>query len=214
MIFKITPVVKDELLENIYNESMKDLKDFYEINWIENCPSINIVEDRKTINLMKGKQTEDWLVGWSNGNAVYILNKDNLETESNHKYEPEKYHALIKHELSHSFYNILSGGTHKPVWLCEGVAIHTSGQNKFKKQPIKFKEFLQFYENGGSGVYKESGFFVQFIVEKFGKEKLLDLIKRSKNTNSESEFNSLFAKEYGFGLNYNAINKVYKEDMK
>lgn len=209
MIFKITPV-KDDLLENIYNESMKDLNDFYEISWIENTPSINIVDDRKIINLMKGKQTENWLVGWSNGNKVYILNRDNLEKESSHKYNPEKYYALIKHELSHSFYDILSENTHKPIWLCEGVAIHTSGQNKFRKQPIEFKEFLQFYEHGGSGVYEESGFFVEFLVKKFGKQKLLDFIKELKNVKTETKFNKLFIKEYGFNLNYDEINKNYK----
>lgn len=141
------------------------------------------------------------------------MNKDNLETESNHKYDPEKYNALIKHELSHSFYNILSGNSHKPVWLCEGVAIHTSGQNKFKKQPVEFKEFLQFYENGGNGVYGESGFFVQFIIEKFGKEKLLNLVKESKKIKSEEEFNQISSKEYGFGLNYDEINRIYKNSV-
>ena len=212
MIFKITPI-KDELLEKIYSESMKDLGVFYEINWIENTPSINIVDDRKTINLMKGRRTEEWLVGWSNGNKVYILNRDNLEKESNHKYDPERYSALIKHELSHSFYEVLSNNIHKPVWLCEGVAIHTSGQNKFKKQPVEFKEFLKFYEIGGSGVYEESGFFIQFLIEKFGKEKLLNLIKSSKNTKTEEEFNELFTREYGFDLNYSEINRIYTESI-
>lgn len=212
MIFKITSI-KDELLENIYIESMKDLKDFYEINWVENTPSINIVNDRETINLLKGRQTEDWLVGWSNGNKVYILNRDNLEKESNHKYDPEKYHALIKHELSHSFYNILTGGNYKPIWLNDGVAVYISGQNKFKKQPTEFKKFLQFYENGGSGVYDESGFFVEFLIEKFGKEKLLGFIKNLKSVNTESEFNELFTKEYGFGLTYDEINKIYRENV-
>jgi len=213
MIFKITSI-KDELLEKIYNELMKDLNDFFELNWVENTPSINVVDNRETINIIKGRQTEDWLVGWSNGNKVYVLNRDNLEKESNHKYDPEKYCALVKHELSHSFYDIISNNTHKPIWLCEGVAIYTSGQNEFKRQPIEFKEFLKFYENGGSGVYEESGFFVEFLVQKFGKQKLLNLIKESKNAKSEAEFNELFCKEYGFELEYEEINNEYKKFIK
>src|SRR3990167_8310475 len=45
------------------------------------------------------------------------------------------YHSLIKHELSHLFYKILSAGKQGPVWLSEGVAIYTSGQNKLKTKP-------------------------------------------------------------------------------
>jgi len=212
MILKITSA-EDKFIEETYDESMKDLNNFYEINWIRNTPTIVIAEDRKTINIMRQKETPDWNVGWINSGTGWacVLDRNNLEKESSHKYKPETYKATIKHELSHLFYRILCGGINKPNWLWEGTAIYTSGQNKFKRQPSEFKEFLEFYEKSGSGVYYESGFFVQFLVEKFGKQRLLNLIKKSKDAKTEVEFNELFAKEYGFKLNYNEINKNYKE---
>lgn len=205
MIFKIQHI-KDDLLEKIYIDSMKSLNDFYEINWAHHLPTITIVDDRETINALKGEKTENWIIGWTNGSQIYILNKDNFEKESDHKYNPDEYPTLIKHELSHCFYNILSNYNHFPSWLGEGVAIYTSGQNNSKNKPGKFTEFLEFYNHGGKGVYSESGFFIQVLVEKFGKQKLLDLIKGLKNIKTKEEFERLFAKQYGFNLTYDEIN--------
>ncbi|MDP2642041.1 MAG: hypothetical protein Q8P21_02000 [bacterium] len=188
---------------------MKSLNDFYGINWIHHTPIIFVVDNRETINLLKGEKTEDWLVGWANGSQIYILNKDNFEKESDHKYKLDEYYALIRHELSHCFYNILSSYNYFPYWLSEGVAAYTSGQNKFKNKPEKFSEFLDFYDRGGKGIYKESGFFVQDLVEKFGKQKLLDLVKRLKNIKTKEGFDELFTKQYGFNLAYDEINLCY-----
>lgn len=207
MILKIHHI-KDAFLEKIYTDSMRDLNDFYEINWVRNTPTIVIVEDRKTINIMRQEETPDWNVGWINGNMGWacVLDRNNFEKESSHKYKPETYKATVKHELSHLFYGILCGRANKPDWLWEGTATYTSGQNKFKKSVTKFKEFLEFYEKSGGGVYYESGFFVQFLVEKFGKQKLLDLIKSLKNIKTKEELEQLFSKQYGFNLTYNEIN--------
>lgn len=205
MIYKIIQQ-EDDFLEKIYRESMDDLNVFYEINWKHHLPKIIVVDDRKTIDLLKWEETENWVIGWAEAKTVYVLNRDNFEKESNHKYNPDKYAALIKHELSHLFLNILSGGHGKPVWLTEGFAIYTSGQNKFNKKPTDFKKFLEFHNNGGEGVYAESGFFVQALVEKFGKQKLLDLAKELKNKKTKEEFGQFFSKEYGFDLSYDEVN--------
>ena len=205
MIFKISPI-KDDLLEKIFKESMDDLNAFYEINWKHDPPKIIIIDDRKTIDNMKGKATEDWLIGWSEGRTIFILNRDNLEKESDHKYNIRTYSAFIKHELSHSFYGIISEGRQKPIWINEGFAIYTSGQNEFKKKPAEFKSFIGFYEHGGKEVYAEAGFFIQGLVEKFGKKKLLDFVKGMKNSSTKEEIEKYFAKEYGFNLTYSEIN--------
>lgn len=206
MIYKAIPF-EDNFIENTYKKSLDELNNFYEIGWVHHLPKIVIVDDRKTINLLRGEKTEDWLTGWSEGQNVFFLNKDNFEKESNHKYSPDTYSALIKHELSHSFFKVLSSGQSKPIWLNEGVAIYISGQNDFKKKPSVFSNFLEFYDNGGKKVYSESGFFVQALVEKYGKQKLLDLIKELKKIKSKEEFENYFKKEYGFKLSYEEINK-------
>ncbi|MDP7520900.1 MAG: hypothetical protein QF567_01555, partial [Candidatus Pacearchaeota archaeon] len=149
-----------------------------------------------------GKETEEWLVGWVNGNMVYMLSDKNYETESNHKYSDEEYFALLKHELAHCFSNVVSGFTQKPIWLLEGISIFLSGQLKLKTKPEKFSQFIEFFENGGKGVYSESGFAVEFLVQKYGKEKILQLLKKAKKSNSKKDFADLFKSIYDFELKY------------
>jgi hypothetical protein len=207
MIYKATPV-KDNLLEKVYSESMTSLNEFYEIDWVYGLPKIITISDRKTINLLRQRKTEAWEVGWAEGKSVYVLDRENFEKESDHKYSDETYRALVKHELSHCFYHILSNQEHKPIWLNEGVAIYTSGQNKFKKKPTEFKKFLQFYDEGGGSVYFESGFAVESLVKKYGKAKLLELIKRLENIRSKEEFDVLFKTIYGFESTYENFNSL------
>jgi hypothetical protein len=169
------------------------------------------VKDRKSIDLLKGEKSEPWVVGWVEGNKVFILDYNNFSTESDHKYSPETYYSLLKHEISHAFYRILSGGNMKPVWLCEGVAIYTSGQNREKRPVECLKEFLGFYENGGKGVYAESGFAVYLLVKEFGKQKLLDLIKGLKSVSSQKYFTDFFVQTYGIEPTYKKFNELLKK---
>jgi|ERR1035437_3093164 hypothetical protein len=210
MIFKITPE-NNEYYEKILKESMDILNTFYEIHWVHHLPKIIVVDDRKSIDLLQSEKTEPWQIGWAEGRSVYVLDKDSLEKESDHTYTPETYHSLIRHEISHTFYSIVSGGNRKPIWLCEGVAIYTAGQNVEKTKPTEFKTFLDFYNNGGSGVYAESGFVVQLLVEKFGKDKLLELIKGLKSVDTSDTFEKFFEKIYGFLPTYEKFNGLYRQ---
>ncbi len=207
-IFRIN-AAKEDYYENILKKSIDDLNSFYGINWVHHLPRVVIVPDRATIDMLKSEKTQSWVVGWSDGRTSYVLDKDNLEKESSHKYKPDTYFALLKHEVSHNFYHIVSGGQYKPMWLCEGVAIYTSGQNKEKKKPNKFSSFLEFTDKGGEGVYTESGFVVQLLVDKFGKPKMLELIKNLKSVGQGKTFDALFNDIYGFALSYEEFNKLY-----
>lgn len=197
-------------LDQIYGRAMKELNEFYGINWVHHTPILAVVKNRKAIDSIRGRKTENWLVGWINMSTriVYVLDRHNMEKESCHKYSPESYFRLIKHELSHCFSSIISDRNTRPDWLWEGLAIYTSGQNLEKKTPEKFKNFLEFYDKSGEGVYAESGFAVQILVEKFGRHKLFRLIKKLNNIKSKSDFNSLFKTIYGFKPSYTEFNKL------
>jgi hypothetical protein len=210
MIYKLIEQ-KDKFIKKIYTESMRDLGQFFGINWAYGRPNIIITESRKQIDQLKDIKTETWVVGWSSGNLIYILDRKNLEKESNHKYTKESYIALLKHEISHAFYSITSKGKTNPRWLCEGVAIYTSGQNKFKKPITKFSNFLDFYDNGGGDIYYESGFAVEILVKKYGKKKLLKLIADLGVVKSKNDFINLFEKIYGFLPNYENFNSFLKK---
>jgi hypothetical protein len=207
MIYKLKEQ-KDKFIEKIYKDSMKDLSKFYGVNWTYGRPNVIIPKSRKQIDQLKDTKTERWVVGWSSGQFIYVLDRKNYNKESSNKYSPLHYAATIKHELSHAFYNIKSKGKNTPRWLCEGVAIYTSGQNKFKKRPIKFSNFLDFYENGGREIYSESGFVVEILIKKYGKNKLLKLITDLNIVKSEKDFTHLFKKIYNFLPNYKEFNSL------
>ena len=122
--------------------------------------------------------------------------------------EPEQYRALIKHELSHAFYNILSKGEIGPVWLREGVAVYASGQNRYTVRPSAFNKCLEFYHHEGKEVYVESGYVIQLLVDTFGKEKLFDLVRNTKDTKSPEEFSRLFESIYGHAPTYALFNEL------
>lgn len=207
MVFKIDKISNSKL-DNVYENSMKELDSFFGLGWKYNRPNIVLVPDRKTIDALKGKKTEEWVVGWVSGNTVYMLSDKDYETESNHKYSDYEYFALLKHELAHCFSHIVSGFIQKPIWLLEGISIFLSGQLKLKTKPEKYSKFLDFYENSGKGVYSESGFAIEFLIYKYGKDKLLELLKRSKEVNSKEDFADLFKSIYDFELTYDNFEVI------
>lgn len=184
---------------------MKNLEDFFQFKWVVNKPRVFTVSNRQTFDEISGEKTESWVVGRSQGGNIFLLDKENFEKESNHIYRENYYVALLKHELCHLFYWTVCRGYTKPRWLNEGICTFTSGQLELKKRPDKIDEFLDFYDvitKGEKMVYDECGFVVEWLINKHGKEKLLELIKRSKDYQSEEKFKELFEEIYKFKLSY------------
>lgn len=201
--------IQDALVEGVYKKAINDLNKFFEFNWAVNLPQIIIVNDRKTIDFLHRKETPQWLEGWSTReyNRVFILNRKNLEKESSHKYSKEDYSALIQHELSHQFYSAVTKGNGMPVWLNEGIAAYTSGQTKLRKDKLeRFSNFLEFYDKSGKEIYAEAGFAVRVLIEKFGRSKLVKLVKSLERGMPKNVFESNFKKIYGFKPNYKTFN--------
>ena len=195
-------------IERFYKEAMESLGEFYGINWKVGMPVILLLESREDIDKIKGRKTEDWVVGFTDGSkkCLFLLSPETYEKESSHKYSEEEYSALIKHELSHLYSRILYEG-YIPVWLVEGIAIYSSGQLSLKRRPKELKNFLEFFDKGGSGLYEEAGFAVEVLIKQFGKEKFLNFYKELRNIKSEEELKVLFKKNYGKDLNYKFFNK-------
>lgn len=209
MIYKIQ-AASDPLIENAYKKAMAELNEFFGINWTKNCPRVFVMDSRKTIDALHNEKTADWIIGWSEKNDIFLLDNEKMETESCHKkFSEQKYTMHIKHELSHAFYKILAGQGGFPRWLWEGTSIYTAGECEVKPKPDKFTDFLDFYEPGATvGVYREAGFAVKALVEKFGKEKLLGLIKSLKEVKTKPEFEAKFKEVYGFDLTYKEFNNL------
>ncbi len=164
-----------------------------------------VVNDRDTINILHGEETGEWIVGWiAGGNIVFVLNKDKFGEHSVHKYDADDYYKLIKHELAHLFFKVITGGKTGPKWLWEGVSIMVSGQAEKWVKPAEFKGFLD-----GKDVYIELGYALQLLTEKYDKDKLLQFLKAYKGF--DGDISVLFKETYGFDLNYSSFNSLLKQ---
>lgn len=203
-IFKVTQI-ENQQLEEYYDRAMKELIEFFGIKWVRNRPGVFMVDDRDTINSIWGTETDDWVVGWINGGEmVFVLNKDKFEGNTTHKYNDEDYYKLIKHELAHLFFKIATGNKTGPKWLWEGVSILVSGQAEQWGKPKEFKGFLE-----GKDVYKESGYALLLLVNKHGKDKLLEFLKTYKDFSGDLSI--LFKKTYSLELSYDTFNDLLKQ---
>lgn len=206
MPFKLQ-LVKDDFIDSLYSRAMEDLKNFYGLRWERNTPKVFIVPDRQTINALQDRETEPWFVGWADNRNVYLLDRENFESDSNHKYSDNEYRQLLKHEISHMFFKIIVGSS-KPRWLNEGISLCVSGQIAERKQPAKFKNFLDYYDKTDSGIYKEAGFVVKALINKFGKKAFAGFLKRIKGVQTEEAAASVFKEVFGLDLDYPSINAL------
>lgn len=202
-IFQISTNPNEEL-ENIYAQAMVDLNDFFQIKWVRNRPKVCVVPNRETIDALRDQETPKWLVGWDSDNFVFVLSKSSFETDSSHPYTDEDYKMLIKHELAHAYFRIATGGRTQPKWLWEGVSILASGQVEKWKKPEAFKTFLD-----NNDVYTEAGYALSLLTNKFGKEKLIQLLKGYKSFSGD--FSNIFRDVYQLELNYDTFNSLIQK---
>lgn len=200
----------DPVLDELVRRSCVEFNDFFETGWTRNTPKLFVVPDRATINALRETETEDWIIGWAHGTFIFVLAREKFTSESSHP-EPTdaRYHALIRHELIHVFFQHVTGG-YVPIWLNDGLCIALSGQLAEKPRPEKFTSFLDFHDSGGKGgLYDESGFAARLLIRHFGREKLLQLLRGIRDAGpglSPEKFASLFTATYGVPLEYGTFD--------
>lgn len=208
MVLKICLSENYHELDEFFEKSFNELKEYFNFKWNRNIPLLILIETRKEMDLLEGRKTEDWCRGTTKGRLVFIFSPESLNKETCHTYEKNDYLRVIKHELVHVFTSTILKNKYLPTWFWEGLAVYLSGQNKFMQRLKEFKEFLEYYNQGGSGVYYESGFAIELLINKLGKEKLMDLIFSWKNISNKKEFDDAFKKIYGFKPTYKNFNKL------
>ena len=200
-----------------YEKAMKKLSEFFGIEWTQNRPKVFLVANKKTMKDLRDGKVASWVQGWRDSKAfsVYVLDTKKGKKRSKIDY----YLSGLLHEIAHLFFlKLAKVDEPRPIWLWEGVSLFLDGHTKQSKwnpniPPKKFEGFLKYYDKHKllgkeqeQGVYRESGFAVEFLIKNFGKKKLFDLIKSLKDTKTKAEFAKKFKKIYGFELNYNNFN--------
>jgi hypothetical protein len=206
MIFS---TVSDPLVQNAIDCGLKELNEFWGTGWNRNTPNAFIFNSREEIDAYWGYKTEKWLKGWTHESDICLLAFDKFETEAERIFSKEEYEMLIKHEMCHLFYGITSEKKRVPKWLIEGLAVFLSGQLESKKRPESFSSFLDYYSKEGKGVYGESGFVVELLINKFGRDKVVQFVRQMKDVKDEEGVGVRFRGIFGIDLTYEALNDLY-----
>ncbi|HOS88836.1 MAG TPA: basic secretory protein-like protein [bacterium] len=207
MIFKIQKF-EDPILEKLYSQALEELENFFQFKWEKNTPKLIVIDDRDTINAVYGKPTENWMVAWAEDTRnIFILSRENYEKYSSHKYSEGEFYKLIKHELSHMFYKLITF-TDKPRWLNEGISTYISGQLDNTKPLQEFKVFLDYFDKTDAELYKESGYLIKLLMDKFGKDKISQFIKSLKGVKDPETTAKIFQDIFGVQLSYDVLNEL------
>jgi len=197
-IYKIT------LWNEDLSETIKKLEEFFEINAPEF--ELIVIDSREELDLLYGKKTENWTAGFAGFNRIGFIRPDKLEALSIHK--KESHPKRMIHEMSHLFYNKCSDDSRRPAWLNEGLASYLADQ---KGKEFSLEEKIaapDFFADQGQLVYRVGYYTVKTLLDKFGKDKLLELIKRMTKDINEEDFNKHFFEIYGFEFTKEELRKV------
>lgn len=152
--FKIHSVKDNKKLIKFLNSTRKELEKFFNIKI--RPVNIFLLDSRDQIDQIRQEKTETWLVGWTKGNNIFILDPQKFTKESSHK-DTKDFWRVLKHEYTHIAIKKFCGHD-KPRWLHEGLCCYLAKQIKRKPTKNEALKVFEYYQNGDSQVYA-IGFF-------------------------------------------------------
>jgi hypothetical protein len=152
------------------------------------------------------KNTMNWSVGTSLGKeGLVIFHPSIYEQVSEDTHKLEDYPRLMTHEMTHTFQKNLYDYS-DPIWLDEGVAGNVSEQVMYNA-PLKtdrIKSFDQLHKPSGFYTpptgYLQANRFTEYLINTFGKDKILTLLKDLQPKEDYSDFCTKFKQVYGIDL--------------
>ncbi len=179
-------------LTNYLEFIKKDLENFFNIKIKQ--PNIFLLNSRKEIDKIYGQKTKSWLTGWVRYGTIFILNPKNYTKESCHK-NILHFWQTLKHEYCHLYFDQLAGIS-CPRWLNEGLACYLAGQVKKEPKDKDLLKIFNYYSKIDRYIYNISYFWVKLLIKKFGRNKILKLIKSLHPNLSEKHFSNIFYKTF------------------
>src|SRR3972149_3303125 len=179
------------------NETLTFLKEFKikPINF-----KIYLIYSREQYDKKVKRSSERWEIANTSGSSFIILHPDVIENETSHK--KEEFEQILTHEFTHVITNSINPNFLS--WISEGVALNIAGQNHFSKYVNKsnadyfIKNSLYTNVDNQDFVthegYEISYWLVRYILEKYGKEKFLSLIKVENDISSKDKLKEIFGK--------------------
>lgn len=141
-----------------------------------------------------------WTVSWIPENyLIYIFSPAVFQKETSHS--EGNFIKVLTHEIAHIFIREIYK-IKKPRWLIEGLADYISGKNFSNvklKEIIDFGDLHNFNDFHKYNAYNQSGLFVKYLLDEFGKDKLFSLLSVPMHSNDDfGTFCKIFEEVYGF----------------
>lgn len=168
------------------------------------------LEKREELNQIEGTKTPEWVVGGNYGDEnIYLFAYEVFDKVSLHS--KKDFFPTLVHEIAHIYSN--NGFYfHLPQWLNEGISVVVARQDLNATNLIDFKSVLKSYSEEDWQVYHpytESGLFVNYLIKKFGKDNLFDLLRLLDSLESRETFEEKFNQVYE-----NSVQKIFEEFLK
>lgn len=156
---------------------------------------IKLVYSREEFNKIWGSKTPDYVSAFAKNDNIVIFAYGIFDKET--RWGKDKFQETLIHEINHLFYQELRDDEYDPLWLSEGLATFMQhGKKKFNykdKLEISKEVLNQSFEDMTIESYQIFTLFVEYLVFKFGEEKILELIRGLKG---KKELSYLFEKIY------------------
>lgn len=157
---------------------------------------IKLVYSRQEFNKLWGSETPAHISAFTKNDNIVIFSSGAFKKETSWK-EQGKFEEGLIHEINHLFYQELRDDEYDPLWLSEGLATFMQhGKKRFEykdKMILTEEKIVANFETITMESYQVFTMFTEYLILKFGEDKILELIKRLKNG---EELNNIFQKIY------------------
>ena len=197
--------IPQKLLET-KETAIQEYNEFFGIT-LQKQFNIYMIHSREEMDIIQKKKTKDWVKGCTQdyGTKIFIYDYNYYYKETGKNFHAQK---LLKHEIAHVYVAEIRNRGFVPRWLNEGLAYYLANQ-QISDKPIKeIVNCIDSHETFDVEHYGPSGKLVTVLLKKYNKEKLINLLKSSKNPN---EFFSAFQNIYGFELTKENLIRNLKE---
>lgn len=178
-----------------------ECQNFFEISDTKNIPEppVYFLFSREEVDQILNTKTEPWVRAFTNEAGLYFIDESVIEKVTSHK--KGDYWKVVHHEISHWYFNHLtSTWSGRPSWFTEGLAQHMAKQQNTPPRPTNNTITDKYFDYTDNDVYGWGKIMVDYLINIYGKKKLLKLIHRFHENMTKNEFGEYFFETYGITL--------------
>lgn len=159
---------------------------------------VRILYTREEMDEALNHKTQSWVVGLACRNKTIVIFSPKIFSKVS-PHPTSDFLPVLTHEIAHVFTGELFHLKY-PRWLSEGLSGYVAEQYKTRASNVPvIQDFAEIHDMEGwnkTYPYNQAYSFTAYIIERFGKESLLSLLKSLAPNDSFQEFANKFVDAY------------------